>query len=51
MLRRREKVLYRLELTRDEARILRKIMLVFRNNVLAKGGPIEDINELILKLS
>ena len=41
----------RLELTRDEARILRKIMLVFRNNTVAKGLPTEDIDELILKLS
>ena len=40
-----------LELTRDEARILRKIMLVFRNNTVAKGLPTEDIDELILKLS
>ena len=41
----------RLELTKDEARILRKIMLVFRNNTVAKGLPTEDIDALILKLS
>ena len=50
MLGRKKKVLYRLELTTEEARLLRKIMLDFRNGVLAKGGPVEDINELILKL-
>ncbi len=51
MLRKKKKVLYRLELTTEEARLLRKIMLDFRNRVLAEGGPIEDINEVILKLS
>ena len=51
MLGRRKKELYRLELTREEARMLRKIMVYFRNKVLAEGGPIEDINEVILKLS
>ena len=50
MLGRKKKVLYRLELTTEEARLLRKIMLDFRNRVLAAGGPIEDINEVILKL-
>ena len=46
---RRNKV--RLALTGDEARILRKIMLVFRNETLAAGLPTEDIDGLILKLS
>ena len=41
----------RLELTKDEARILRKIMLFFRNQTVAKGLPTEDIDDLILKLS
>ncbi len=41
----------RLELTRDEARILRKIMLFFRNQTMAAGLPTEDIEDLILKLS
>ena len=41
----------RLELTVDEARILRKIMLFFRNEALAAGFPTEDIDGLILKLS
>ena len=41
----------RLELTKDEARILRKIMLFFRNQTMAKGLPAEDIEALILKLS
>ena len=41
----------RLQLTKDEARILRKIMLFFRNQTMAKGLPTEDIDDLILKLS
>ena len=41
----------RLELTADEMRILWKIMLWFRNKVLAEGGPTEDIEDLIVKLS
>ena len=51
MMFRKKKDIVRLELTADEARILRKIMLFFRNKTLAEGLPIEDINELILKLS
>lgn len=51
MLGRKKKVLYRLELTTDEARMLRQVMVYFRNKILSEGGPIEDINELILKLS
>ena len=46
--KKREK--YRLVLTVDEARILRKIMLYFRNQTLEEGKPTEDIEELILKL-
>lgn len=40
----------RLEVTRDEARILRKIMLYFRNRTLENGLPTEDIDALIVKL-
>ncbi len=47
----RKKDAVRLELTADEARILRKIMMVFRNRTLAEGKPTEDIEALILKLS
>ena len=47
--KKREK--YRLVLTVDEARILRKIMLYFRNKTLEEGKPTEDIEELIIKLS
>lgn len=46
----RKKNQVRLELTADELRILWKIMLWFRNKVLADGGPTEDIEELIVKL-
>lgn len=40
----------KLELTSDELRILRKIMLYFRNQVTAEGGPTEDLDLLIVKL-
>lgn len=40
----------RLELTTDELRVIRKIMLYFRNKVVTKGGPTEDIDALIIKL-
>lgn len=39
----------RLELTADEARILRKIMLYFRNKVLGEGKPTDDIDALLMK--
>ena len=40
----------RLELTTVELRIIRKIMLYFRNKVVSEGGPTEDIDALIIKL-
>ena len=40
----------RLELTVDEVRILRKIMLYFRNKTMKSGGPTEDIDAVIVKL-
>ena len=39
-----------LKLTADEKRIIRKIMLYFRNKVAREGKPTEDIDELIQKL-
>ena len=39
-----------LTLTTDERRILRKIMLYFRNKVAREGKPTEDIDELLMKL-
>ena len=39
-----------LKLTTEEARILRKIMLYFRNKILAEGLPTEDIDALIMRL-
>ena len=39
-----------LEVTPAELRIIRKVMLVFRNRVLAEGKPAEDIDRVILKL-
>lgn len=46
----RKKNQVRLELTTDELRILRKIMLYFRNKVAADNGPTEDIDAVIVKL-
>lgn len=40
----------KLELTSDELRILRKIMLYFRNKVAAEGCPTVDIDALIVRL-
>lgn len=40
-----------LELTHEEKRNLLHIMIWFRNQVLAKGGPTEDIDGVILKLA
>ena len=39
----------KLELTSDEMRILRRIMLYFRNKTLEEGKPTEDIEALIEK--
>lgn len=47
-MRREDKVA--LTLTTDERRILRKIMLYFRNKVVREGKPTEDIDELLMKL-
>lgn len=47
---RKKKNQVRLELTADEMRILRKIMLYFRNKVASDGRPTEDIDALIIKL-
>ena len=41
----------KLTLTPGEMRIMRKIMILFRNAVLAEGKPTEDVDRLILKLS
>ncbi len=46
----RKKNQVRLELTMQELRILRKIMLYFRNKVAAENGPTEDIDAVIVKL-
>lgn len=46
----RKKNQIRLELTMQELRILRKIMLYFRNKVAAENGPTEDIDAVIVKL-
>ena len=40
----------KLTLSSDEARILKKIMIYFRNKVAGEGGPTEDIDQLIVKL-
>ena len=38
------------ELSPEEARLLRGAILAFRNNILYAGKPIEDVNELIIKV-
>ena len=37
------------ELSPDEARLLRGALLAFRNKLLSAGKPTEDVNELIIK--
>ena len=34
----------------DERRILTTALLAFRNKLLAGGKPIEDVNELLIRL-
>ena len=38
------------ELSPDEARLLRGALLAFRNKLLSAGKPTEDVNELISKV-
>lgn len=38
------------ELTPDEARLMREALLAFRNKLLSAGKPTEDVNELIIKV-
>ena len=38
------------ELSPDEARLVRGALLAFRNNLLSAGKPTEDVNELIIKV-
>ena len=38
------------ELSPDEARLMREALLVFRNKLLSAGKPTEDVNELIIKV-
>ena len=38
------------ELSPDEARLLRGALLAFRNNLLSAGKPTENVNELIIKV-
>ena len=40
-----------LTLTYKEKRYLLQVMIWFRNKVLARGGPTEDIDGVILKLA
>ena len=37
------------ELSPDEARMMREAILAFRNKLLSAGKPTEDVNELIIK--
>ena len=38
------------ELSPDEARLMREALLAFRNKLLSAGKPTEDVNELIIKV-
>lgn len=38
------------ELSPDEARLLREALLAFRNKLLSAGKPTEDVNGLIIKV-
>lgn len=38
------------EMSPDEARLLREALLAFRNKLLSAGKPTEDVNELIIKV-
>ena len=38
------------ELTPDEARLMREALLAFCNKLLSAGKPTEDVNELIIKV-
>ena len=40
-----------LKLNTEERRLLRRAMVEFRNEVIAKGWPTEDIDRLILRLA
>ncbi len=39
-----------LELNHEELVLLRSVMMYIRNKLIAEGKPIEDINDIILKL-
>ena len=38
------------ELSPDEARLLREALLAFRNKLLSAGKTTEEVNELIIKV-
>ena len=38
------------ELSPDEARLMREALLAFRNMLFSAGKPTEDVNELIIKV-
>ena len=38
------------ELSLDEVRLMREVLLTFRNKLLSAGKPTEDVNELIIKV-
>lgn len=42
---------YHVTLTEPEYQMLLQVMLDFRNRVSRENGPIEDINDLILKIT
>lgn len=47
---RREAEKRMVELSPNEARLMREALLAFRNKLLPVGKPTEDVNELIIKV-
>lgn len=47
---RREAEKRMVELSPNEARLMRETLLAFRNKLLSAGKPTEDVNELIIKV-
>ena len=45
-----KKIKYKVVLTREELRIIRDGMLYFRNELISRGKPTEDVDEILIRL-
>ena len=45
-----KKIKYKVVLTREELRIIRDGMLYFRNELINRGKPTEDVDEILIRL-